>query len=221
MQGRNGMTKSRKRIHRTEEYKHPTQEDTSLSQYLTHPITFLFGQAGTGKSHTAIKIALNQFSLGKSLKTIICRPQVECGGEKIGFLPGGPTDKCIPWLLPFRDVLTTILGDEKSAEKVLQTFEVVPLGLIRGRNFTDCVAILDEAQNCNKDQLDAFLTRLGKNGQIVITGSHKQSDLPGKKQCLTRVADELAVEGIASIHILTKNYRGDWIDKIERAMSRV
>lgn len=130
-------------------------------------------------------------------------------------------EKLKPWLLPFRDVLTRILGDEEYAEKTLDTFELVPLALIRGRTIRNCTAILDEAQNCTKAQLLAFCTRLGQGGRIVITGDANQSDLHPSKQCFLKVADELVLAGVASIHVLTKNYRGEWIEKIENAFEKV
>lgn len=197
----------------------PRPQD-DLSTYLTHPITFLFGQAGTGKTDLATRIALNHLTKGGK-KIVVCRPMVACDGEEIGYLPGDISSKTTPWLMPFNDVLARICGDEKIANKVLHSFEHVPIGLIRGRTFADCTAILDESQNCTKEQLRAFCTRLGKNGRVVICGDSSQSDLPERKQCLEKVAWHLESAGIASIHRLTKNYRTEDIVKIEECFSRI
>jgi phosphate starvation-inducible PhoH-like protein len=108
---------------------------------------------------------------------ILSRPMVECG-EKLGFLPGDINQKLAPWVAPIEDVLRRITTT--NPQEVMKSMEIVPLAVMRGRTFDDCVAILDEAQNCTWEQLKLFITRLGKNGKLIICGDPDQSDLKFK-----------------------------------------
>lgn len=137
-------------------------------------VLFFIGPAGTGKTHQAVKLAITSFLNSKCHRIILSRPTVECG-EKIGFLPGDINRKMAPWIAPVEDVLRRITT--VSPQEIIKTMEVVPLAMIRGRTFDDCVAILDEAQNCTWEQLKAFITRLGKGGKLIICGDPSQSDL--------------------------------------------
>lgn len=137
-------------------------------------VLFFTGPAGTGKTHQAVKLAITSFLNNKCHRIILTRPTVECG-EKLGFLPGDINRKMAPWIAPVEDVLRRITT--VSPQEIIKTMEIVPLAMIRGRTFDDCVAILDEAQNCTWEQLKAFITRLGKNGKLIICGDPSQSDL--------------------------------------------
>jgi phosphate starvation-inducible PhoH-like protein len=140
-------------------------------------VIFLLGPAGTGKTHQAVKLALSTYLNGKCRRMILSRPMVECG-EKMGFLPGDINQKLAPWVAPIEDVLRRITTT--NPQEVMKSMEIVPLAVMRGRTFDDCVAILDEAQNCTWEQLKLFITRLGKNGKLIICGDPDQSDLKFK-----------------------------------------
>lgn len=139
-------------------------------------VLFLIGPAGTGKTHQAVKLAITSFLNHKCRRIILTRPTVECG-EKLGFLPGDVNEKMAPWIAPVEDVLRRITT--VPPQDIIKKMEIVPLAMIRGRTFDDCVAILDEAQNCTWEQLKAFITRLGKGGKLLICGDPSQSDLRG------------------------------------------
>lgn len=166
-------------------------------KFQDHDIIFLLGPAGCGKTWVAANMAVRfaQNSDGKR-RVVVSRPAVECGGEKIGFLPGEMTNKMAVWLLPFNDVLRCMVGEP---EKVLATFECVPLAFVRGRSFDDCVAVLDEAQNATLPQLRAFLTRIAHGGKVVVCGDPGQSDLPGGGPHLSWLADEMEKRGLAGV----------------------
>lgn len=140
-------------------------------------VIFLLGPAGTGKTHQAVKLALSTYLNGKCRRMILSRPMVECG-EKLGFLPGDINQKLAPWVAPIEDVLRRITTT--NPQEVMKSMEIIPLAVMRGRTFDDCVAILDEAQNCTWEQLKLFITRLGKNGKLIICGDPDQSDLKFK-----------------------------------------
>lgn len=140
-------------------------------------VIFLLGPAGTGKTHQAVKLALTSYLNGKCRRMILSRPMVECG-EKLGFLPGDINQKLAPWVAPIEDVLRRITTT--NPQEVMKSMEIIPLAVMRGRTFDDCVAILDEAQNCTWEQLKLFITRLGKNGKLIICGDPDQSDLKFK-----------------------------------------
>ena len=140
-------------------------------------VIFLLGPAGTGKTHQAVKLALSSYLNGKCRRMILSRPRVECG-EKLGFLPGDINQKLAPWVAPIEDVLRRITTT--NPQEVMKSMEIIPLAVMRGRTFDDCVAILDEAQNCTWEQLKLFITRLGKNGKLIICGDPDQSDLKFK-----------------------------------------
>jgi phosphate starvation-inducible PhoH-like protein len=137
-------------------------------------VLFLLGPAGTGKTHEAVKLALTALLGGKCHRMILSRPMVECG-EKLGFLPGDIDAKLAPWVAPISDVLRRITTTNPA--EIMKQMEIIPLAVMRGRTFDDCVAILDEAQNCTWEQLKLFLTRIGKGGRLIICGDPEQSDL--------------------------------------------
>ncbi len=141
-------------------------------------ITFGIGPAGTGKTYLAVAIAVNAFKEKRVEKIILTRPAVEAG-EKLGFLPGDLQEKVNPYLRPLYDALQEMLGTDSFAKMMERgTIEIAPLAYMRGRTLSNAYVILDEAQNTTKEQIKMFLTRLGENSKMIITGDLTQVDLP-------------------------------------------
>jgi len=144
-------------------------------------LTFAIGPAGTGKTYLAVAKAVSALQDGKVNKIILSRPAVEAG-EKLGFLPGDLKEKVDPFLRPIYDALYSMLPYEQVEKKLLNnTIEIAPIAFMRGRTLEDCFIILDEAQNTTKTQMKMFLTRLGKNSQMVVVGDITQIDLVSEK----------------------------------------
>ena len=140
-------------------------------------ITFCQGVAGSGKTHIAVGMALEYLLDNKVKKIIITRPVVE-SGEKIGYLPGTAEEKLHPYLLPLLDEVNHFISSAHySGLKTNNRIEIVPLGLMRGRNFHDCFIVADECQNASYDQLKMLITRLGRESKMILTGDTSQSDL--------------------------------------------
>ena len=141
-------------------------------------ITFGVGPAGTGKTYLAVAIAVNAYKAKQVEKIILTRPAVEAG-EKLGFLPGDLQEKVNPYLRPLYDALQEMLGLETYGKLMERgTIEIAPLAYMRGRTLSNAYVILDEAQNTTREQIKMFLTRLGENSKMVITGDLTQVDLP-------------------------------------------
>lgn len=146
----------------------------------SNDIVFALGPAGTGKTYLAVLYALSKLKGNKYKKIILVRPIVEAG-EKLGFLPGDFKDKVDPYLIPIYDGLYDALGKENVDKMISRgTIEVAPLAYMRGRTLEDAIIILDEAQNTTLSQMKMFLTRLGFNSKMIITGDITQIDLPNK-----------------------------------------
>lgn len=140
------------------------------------------GPAGTGKTYLAVALAVRAFKAHQVQKIILTRPAVEAG-EKLGFLPGDLQDKVYPYLRPLYDALFDMFGAESFAKYMEKNIiEVAPLAYMRGRTLDDAFVILDEAQNTTSEQIKMFLTRLGNNSKMVITGDITQIDLPEKRK---------------------------------------
>ncbi len=164
------------------------------------------GPAGTGKTYLAVAMAVEAFRSKQVNRIILTRPAVEAG-EKLGFLPGDLQSKVDPYLRPLYDALFDMLGTE-TYQKYLErgNIEVAPLAYMRGRTLDDCFVILDEAQNTTPEQMKMFLTRLGFNSKMVVTGDITQIDLPdGKKSGLREVMRIL--KGVEDIAICTFNQK--------------
>jgi len=143
-------------------------------------ITFGIGRAGTGKTFLAAQVALKFMTEGLVRKIVICRPAIEAGGEKIGFLPGAINDKMDPYIRPIIDVFSKYWSMRTVKDYMAEgLIEIVPLAYMRGRTFEDIFIIADEMQNATSDQLLMLLTRLGKGRKMVITGDPIQSDVNG------------------------------------------
>jgi len=140
-------------------------------------ITFCQGLAGSGKTHIAIGMALEYLLNDKVGRIVITRPVLEAG-EKIGYLPGTAEEKLHPYLLPIIDEINHFIAESHYASLRLNNkIEVVPLGLMRGRNFHNCFIVADECQNASYEQLKMLLTRVGIESKLVLTGDVGQSDL--------------------------------------------
>lgn len=147
-------------------------------------LTFGIGPAGTGKTYLAVCLAVNYLMSHRINKVILVRPAVEAG-EKLGFLPGNLNEKVDPFLRPLFDALSDTLGADKLAELIQNdVIEIVPLAYMRGRTLNEAFIILDEAQNTTKEQMKMFLTRLGENSKMVITGDESQLDVPDSRSGL-------------------------------------
>lgn len=170
-------------------------------------ITFGIGPAGTGKTYLAVALAVTAFRSRQVNRIILTRPAVEAG-EKLGFLPGDLQSKVDPYLRPLYDALFDMLGAETYQKYVERgNIEVAPLAYMRGRTLDDSFIILDEAQNTTGEQMKMFLTRLGFNSKMVITGDITQIDLPhGVKSGLRESIRILnGIEDIASITFTEKD----------------
>lgn len=140
-------------------------------------ITFCQGLAGSGKTHIAVGMALEYLLEGKVNKIVITRPVLEAG-EKLGYLPGTAEEKLHPYLLPILDEVQHFISlQQYNSLKLNNKIEIVPLGLMRGRNFHNCFIVADECQNASYEQLKMLLTRTGQESKMILTGDVKQSDL--------------------------------------------
>ena len=163
-------------------------------------ITFGIGPAGTGKTFLAVASAVKMYSDQKIKKIVLTRPAVEAG-ERLGYLPGDLSQKIDPYLVPLFDSLEYFFGNENLAYLIeKRNIEIVPLAYMRGRTLNNACIILDEAQNATTSQIKMFLTRLGENSKIIITGDESQIDLYSKdnsglmktRKILSKI-DEIAV----------------------------
>ncbi len=164
-------------------------------------LVFGIGPAGTGKTYLAVALAAAYLERGDVDRIILSRPAVEAG-ERLGFLPGDMKDKVDPYLRPLYDALYDMMPAEK-IERGLQSgvIEVAPLAFMRGRTLSHCVVILDEAQNTTSMQMKMFLTRLGENAKMVVTGDPSQIDLPPGQVSGLRQATRI-LEGIGDVDII-------------------
>jgi phosphate starvation-inducible PhoH-like protein len=188
-----------------------------------NPIVFSTGVAGTGKTYLAVAYAVSQLKNEKIKKIILTRPAVEAG-ESLGFLPGDMKEKVDPYLRPLYDALNEILGAE-TVERLLEKeiIEIAPLAFMRGRTLNDAVVILDEAQNTTQAQMKMFLTRMGQNSQIIVTGDITQIDLIKKKDSGLIQACQILqdIDGIEMVHLSELDVvRHPLVQKIIDAYSR-
>ena len=181
------------------------------------------GPAGTGKTYLAVAMAVKAFKAKEVDRIVLTRPAVEAG-EKLGFLPGDLQNKVDPYLRPLYDGLFDLLGAENFQRLVeKQTIEVAPLAYMRGRTLDDAFIILDEAQNTTPEQMKMFLTRMGANSKVVVTGDVTQIDLPDKAR--SGLVDALKVlrgiQGIAQIQLSDKDVvRHRLVQQIVKAYER-
>ena len=165
------------------------------------------GPAGTGKTYLAVAMAVKAFKNHEINRIILTRPAVEAG-EKLGFLPGDLQNKVDPYLRPLYDALFDMMGAETFAKYIEKgSIEVAPLAYMRGRTLDDAFIILDEAQNTTREQIKMFLTRLGFNSKMVITGDITQIDLPdaGKSGLVDAIRVLKNVDDIAIVRFSEKD----------------
>ncbi|WTU25802.1 PhoH family protein [Kitasatospora purpeofusca] len=164
-----------------------------------HTIVFGLGPAGTGKTYLAMAKAVQALQAKEVNRIILTRPAVEAG-ERLGFLPGTLFEKIDPYLRPLYDALHDMM-DPDSIPRLMAagTIEVAPLAYMRGRTLNDAFIILDEAQNTSPEQMKMFLTRLGFNSRVVVTGDTSQIDLPGGTRSGLKVVQEILVD-VPDIH---------------------
>ena len=153
-----------------------------LQSMLAHPVVFGIGPAGTGKTYLAMAAAVNALLKNQVERVILTRPAVEAG-ETLGFLPGDLREKILPYLRPLYDALHDMLDPEDVARLTEKgIIEIAPLAYMRGRTLSRAFIVLDEAQNTTPEQMMMFLTRLGEEARMVVTGDITQIDLPRSKQ---------------------------------------
>ncbi len=170
--------------------------------YKTNDLLFAIGPAGTGKTYTAIALAVAAFKSKAVKKIILTRPAVEAG-EKLGFLPGDMKEKLDPYLQPLYDALHDMIPPKKLTDLIEEGIvQIAPLAYMRGRTLDNAFVILDEAQNATINQLKMFLTRMGRNAKFIVTGDITQIDLPNKNLSgLNTTADILKnIDGISVIY---------------------
>ncbi|MDE6512260.1 MAG: PhoH family protein [Muribaculaceae bacterium] len=149
-----------------------------VKSFNENDLTFALGPAGTGKTYIAIALAVAALKNRQCRRILLSRPAVEAG-EKLGFLPGDMKDKIDPYLRPLYDALEDMIPQVKLKEYMeTDTIQIAPLAFMRGRTLNDAIIILDEAQNTTKHQMKMFLTRLGHNAKMIVTGDTTQIDLP-------------------------------------------
>lgn len=184
----------------------PAQKQLVLD-YKSNDMIFAIGPAGSGKTYTAIALAVRSLKNREVKKLILTRPAVEAG-EKLGFLPGDMKDKLDPYLQPLYDALGDMMPRGKLNELMDEgVIQIAPLAYMRGRTLDNAVVILDESQNTTKEQLKMFLTRMGRNAKFLITGDMTQVDLPPTQSSGLRFAIEhlRGIQGISMIEFAARD----------------
>ncbi|MDR1791624.1 MAG: PhoH family protein [Propionibacteriaceae bacterium] len=171
-----------------------------------HTLVFGIGPAGTGKTYLAVAKAVQALQAKQVNRIILTRPAIEAG-ERLGFLPGTLSDKIDPYLRPLFDALHDMIDPEQIPRLMTSgTIEVAPLAYMRGRTLNDAFIILDEAQNTSMEQMKMFLTRLGFNSKVVVTGDVTQIDLPSGQRSGLRAVTEI-LDGVEDIAFATLTSR--------------
>jgi len=194
-----------------------------VKDYATHDLVFALGPAGTGKTYTAIALAVRALQNKEVRKLILTRPAVEAG-ERLGFLPGDLKEKLDPYLQPLYDALGDMIAQSKLKELMeAGTIQIAPLAYMRGRTLENAFVILDEAQNTSLGQLKMFLTRMGNNSKFIVTGDMTQIDLPNKEDSGLEKGIKMLgkIKGIAIINFGTEDIvRHPLVSKIVSAFDK-
>ena len=173
----------------------------------SNTMVFCIGPAGSGKTYLAMACAIEAFLTGTVRRLILARPAVEAG-ERLGFLPGDLAAKIDPYMRPLYDAMFEMLGPDETHDLMERgTIEVAPLAYMRGRTLNDAFVVLDEAQNTTPEQMKMFLTRLGFNSKMVITGDVTQTDLTHNRPSGLRIVEQIItdVEGVHFAHLTAKD----------------
>jgi phosphate starvation-inducible PhoH-like protein len=169
-----------------------------------HAMVFAVGPAGTGKTYTAIALAVRALKAKEVKRIVLTRPAVEAG-ENLGFLPGDMKDKLDPYMMPLYDALRDMIPPEKLIQMMeFGIIEIAPLAFMRGRTLDNAFVILDEAQNATVMQMKMFLTRMGQTAQFIVTGDMSQIDLPSKQRSGLSYALD-ALKGVEDIGVVRLN----------------
>ena len=177
-----------------------------VEAFNTSDLTFAVGPAGSGKTYTAIALAVRALKNKEKRKIVLCRPAVEAG-EKLGFLPGDMKEKIDPYLQPLYDALQDMIPAVKLQEYMeTNVIQIAPLAFMRGRTLSDAVVILDEAQNTTTQQIKMFLTRMGMNTKMIVTGYMTQIDLP-PSQTSGLVQALHILKGVKGISVIEMNQK--------------
>ena len=197
-----------------------TNQRKMVDESLKNDMLFAVGPAGTGKTYTAVAIAVKALKNKEVKRIILSRPAVEAG-ENLGFLPGDLKEKLDPYLQPLYDALRDMIPSEKLNEYIdNRIIEIAPLAFMRGRTLDNAFVILDEAQNSTKQQMKMFLTRMGRAAKFIITGDETQIDLPQKQPSglLEALHVLKGVKGISVIKLDDKDViRHELVKKIIKA----
>jgi phosphate starvation-inducible PhoH-like protein len=175
-----------------------------VEEFEKNDLVIAIGPAGSGKTYTAIALAVRALKNKEKKKIILCRPAVEAG-EKLGFLPGDMRDKIDPYLQPLYDALEDMIPLAKLQEYMdTNIIQIAPLAFMRGRTLSDAVVILDEAQNTTTQQIKMFLTRMGMNTKMIVTGDMTQIDLPSSQRSGLVQALQI-LKGVRGISVVELN----------------
>ncbi len=204
-------------------YPKTKNQEIFLKEMRSKDIVFAVGPAGTGKTYLAVAYAVSLFVEGKINRLILSRPAVEAG-ERLGFLPGDMKEKIDPYLRPLYDALYEMMPGEEIDRKIVNNLiEIAPLAFMRGRTLNKSFIILDEAQNTLSTQMKMFLTRLGQNSKMVITGDLSQKDLPDNaKSGMQDAMEKLEkVKDIGFVHLNSSDVcRHTLVEKIINAYDK-
>jgi len=204
-------------------YPKTKNQEIFLKQMRSKDIVFAVGPAGTGKTYMAVAYAVSLFVEGKINRLILSRPAVEAG-ERLGFLPGDMKEKIDPYLRPLYDALYEMMPGEEIDRKMMNNLiEIAPLAFMRGRTLNKSFIILDEAQNTLSTQMKMFLTRLGQDSKMVITGDLSQKDLPDNaKSGMQDAMEKLEkVKDIGFVHLNSSDVcRHSLVEKIINAYDK-
>jgi phosphate starvation-inducible PhoH-like protein len=204
-------------------YPKTKNQEIFLKLMRSKDIVFAVGPAGTGKTYLAVAYAVSLFVEGKINRLVLSRPAVEAG-ERLGFLPGDMKEKIDPYLRPLYDALYEMMpGEEIDRKMVNNLIEIAPLAFMRGRTLNKSFIILDEAQNTLSTQMKMFLTRLGQNSKMVITGDLSQKDLPDNaKSGMQDAMEKLEkVKDIGFVHLNSSDVcRHTLVEKIINAYDK-
>ena len=202
--------------------KNPVKFDIQLSndqkeakdKILMHPVNFVLGKPGSGKTLLATQIALDKFFRREINKIVITRPMVAT--EEMGFLPGTFEEKLEPWIVPIKDNISKAYAKQSAVERLYsdKSVELVSLAHFRGRTFDDAICIIDEFQNLTREQLSMCISRLGKNTIMIFTGDENQIDLKNKEQSAIKLVPVVDQSKYVNCVRLSTNHRHEALDDI-------